>query len=132
MYENEALKQCENLYGTAKNIADQVREDNTDADNDTLREYATEQASGDVNVIYTKNAIAIVTDVLTTPDTWAAFQETDYYGILVDWTREGRAPDMYGSQSFEAGEIWDNLSAVAELLLNWAVGVVMDENEAAR
>ena len=128
MNENEALKQCKNLYGIAKNIVDQVR----DADTDTLREYATEQASSDINVIYTANAIAIVADVLTTPDTWAAFQETDYYGVLMDWTREGRAPDMYGNPSFKAGEIWDNLSAVAELLLNWAVNVVMDEVEAAR
>ena len=132
MNENEALKQCKDLYGIAKNIVDQVREDNTDADTDALREYASEQASGDINVIYTKNAIALVTDVLTTPDTWAAFKETDYYGILVDWTREGRAPDMYGSQSFEAGEIWDNLGSVAELLLEWAVGVAMDEVEATR
>ena len=132
MIENEALKQCKNRYGTAKNIVDQVHEDNPDADNDTLREYASEQASGDINVIYTANAIALVTDVLTTPDTWTAFQETDYYGILVDWTREGRAPDMYGSQSFEAGEIWDNLESVAELLITWAVGVVMDEDEAAQ
>lgn len=132
MNENEALKQCKDLYGTAKNIVDQVREDNTDADNDTLREYASEQASGDFNVIYTRNATELVTDVLTTPDTWAAFQETDYYGILVDWTREGRAPDMYGSHSFEAGEIWDNLESVAELLITWAVGVVMDESEATR
>ena len=132
MYENEALKQCKDLYGIAKNIVDQVREDNTDADNDTLREYASEQASGDKNVIYTQNAIELVTEVLTTPDTWTAFQETDYYGILIDWTREGRAPDMYGSQSFEAGEIWDNLDSVAELLLNWAVNVMMDESEATR
>ena len=132
MNENEALKQCKNLYGTAKNIVDQVREDNHDADNDTLREYASEQASGDVNVIYTKNAIALVTDVLTTPDTWAAFKETDYYDVLMDWTREGRAPDMYGNPSFKAEEIWDNLSSVAELLLNWAVGVMMDESEATQ
>ena len=132
MYENEALKQCKDLYGTAKNIVDQVREDNTDADNDTLREYASEQASGDTNVIYTQNAMAIVADALTTPDTWSAFRETDYYDILVDWTRKGRAPNMYGSPSFEAGEIWDNLNSVAELLLNWAVNVVMDESEATR
>ena len=132
MNENEALKQCKNLYGTAKNIVDQVREDNTDADNDTLREYASEQASGDFNVIYTRNATELVTDALNSPQTWQAFQETNYYSILVEWTREGRAADMYGSQSFEAGEIWDNLSAVAELLLNWAVNVMMDENEATR
>ena len=133
MYENEALKQCKDLYGIAKNIVDQVREDNTDADNDTLREYAREQASGDFNVIYTRNATELVTDALNSPQTWQAFQETNYYSILVEWTREGRAADMYDMQpSFEAGEIWDNLSAVAELLLEWAVNVVMDESEATR
>ncbi len=132
MYEDEALKQCKDLYKIARDIVNQVREDNPDADDDTLLEYAAEQVSGDVNVIYNANAIAIVTDTLTCPDTWSAFKETDYYGILIDWTREGRAADMHGSPSFDAGEIWDNLNSVAELLLSWAVGVVIDLDDTPR